>query len=216
MTLNLGMKTILKKMNKKEVDEYFVNMIPMLEKIVKGVSYKNNKKIDTHAAINEGYLHIIKNIEKINTTKELEKMAVNFVNMNIIWNNSQLCKQEIVNNTETFYNTDEEKDDQDINGKPITKTYSDSDLELELEQKIEIEKWYDEKKCILQLYRDQEINKQKQIIFDCYFKKNITKGTALAKHLRVNKDYGCLYIRELKKDINDYYQSWKKNNNIKK
>lgn len=201
-------------MDKKDIDNYFVKMIPMFEKIVKGVSYKNNRKIDVNAAINEGYLHIMKNIDSITTFKELEKMSVNFLNMNIKWTNSQLNKQEMVNNNEFFYSSEIDKEDVDYPGKPITKTYSDvSDLDLELEQKIEIEKWYNEKKCILTLYRNQEQDKVKQVIFDCYFKKNITKGTALAKHLGINKDYSCKYIRELKEDINNYYIDWKKNNN---
>lgn len=201
-------------MDKKDIDNYFVKMIPMFEKIVKGVSYKNNKKIDVYAAINEGYLHIIKNIDKISTPQQLERIAVNFLNMNIKWTNSQLNKQEMVNNNEFFYNDEIDKEEPEYPGKSITKTYNDtSDLDLELEQKIEIEKWYNEKKCILTLYRNQQQDKIKQVIFDCYFKKNITKGTALAKHLGINKDYGCLYIRELKKDINNYYIEWKKNNN---
>ena len=60
-------------MSKKEMDDYFVEILPMLEKIVKGVAYKNNKKIDTNAAINEAYLHMIR--YSISTKKELEKLV---------------------------------------------------------------------------------------------------------------------------------------------
>jgi len=86
------------------------------------------------------------------------------------------------------------------------------DFEENIDSKLEIEFWYNDKKCLLQMYREQEQDKIKQIIFDCYFNKNITKGKDLAKHLNVNKDYSCKYIRELKSDIREFTN---KNNNNK-
>jgi len=200
------------------MDEYFVEILPMLEKIVKGVAYKNNKKIDTYVAINEGYIHMIKNKSNIKTKKDLEKLVVNFLNMNIIWTNSQINKQERVGehndklNAKHFYGGYDESDEttQHTN---LNQEEQIDEIDIELEQKIEIEKWWDEKKSILHLYRNQEDNKIKQVIFDCYFSKGITKGTELAKHLNINKDYGCKYIREMKLDINTYYKKWLTDNN---
>jgi hypothetical protein len=184
-------------MNKKQMDDYFVKLLPILEPIVKGVAYKQNKKLDTYAVINEAYLHMVKYQETITTEKQLEKLVINFINQNIIWTQSKINKQEKVNDNIGEYFGNE----------------VDEDIEISLQQKIEIEKWYDTKQCILQMYRDTEQDKIKQIVFDCYFKKGITKGTALAKHIGINKDYACLYIRTMKKDINDYYQQWLKDNN---
>ena len=48
-------------MSDDRINAKFVSIIPMLEKIVKGTSYKCNKKIDPMAAINEAYLYIIEN-----------------------------------------------------------------------------------------------------------------------------------------------------------
>jgi hypothetical protein len=202
-------------MSKKEMDDYFVEILPMLEKIVKGVAYKNNKKIDTNAAINEAYLHMTR--YDISTKKDLEKLVVNFLNMNIQWTNSKLNKQERVGqhndklNTKSFYGGSDD-DTSTENFKP--KEEPTDEMDVELETKILIEKWWDEKQCILQMYRDQEKDKIKQIIYDCYFKKNITKGVDLAKHLGVNKDYSSKYIREMKNEIKDFYENYLQNNNI--
>ena len=63
--------------------------------------------------------------------------------------------------------------------------------------------------CCLEAYRSQEPARVKQVIYDVYFKKGITKGTELGKHLNVNKDYACKYIRTMKQDINEFYKNWK-------
>lgn len=199
-------------MSKKEMDDYFVEILPMLEKIVKGVSYKNNKKIDTYAAINEAYLHLSR--YQISTKKELEKLVVNFLNMNIQWTNSKLNKQEKCGehndklNARTYHGGEDETSTSNNYKEEPT-----DEMDVELETKILIEKWWDEKQCILQMYRDQEKDKIKQIIYDCYFIKNITKGVDLAKHLGINKDYSCKYIREMKSEIQDFYQNYIENNN---
>lgn len=204
-------------MSKQEIDDYFVEILPMLEKIVKGVAYKNNKKIDTYAAINEAYLHLSR--YQVSNKKELEKLVVNFLNMNIQWTNSKLNKQERVGqhndklNARTHYGgTGERNEDTSTeNFKP--KEEPTDEMDVELETKILIEKWWDEKQCILQMYRDQEKDKIKQIIYECYFVKGITKGVDLAKHLGINKDYGCKYIRILKQDIQEFHKNYLENNN---
>ena len=184
-------------MTKKEFDNYFVSQLPMLQIIVKGVAYKQNKKIDTDAAINEAYLHCHKNLDKLMTENQAQRMMVQFINMNIIWENSQLNKMERVNDIGEFYI----KDDID-------------DIDDSLEDKLKIEEWYNERKSYLEIYRQQENDAVKGIIFDCFFKKNITKGLDLAKHLGINKDKASKYIRELKSDVKEFYNRNNNNNKI--
>jgi DNA-binding transcriptional regulator LsrR (DeoR family) len=54
------------------------------------------------------------------------------------------------------------------------------------------------------MYKEQETDKVKLIIFDLYYNRGITKGIDLAKHLGINKDYACKYIREMKQTIRNY------------
>lgn len=177
-------------MTDEQINNFFVSIIPMLETIARGVCYKNNRNIDEHAAINETYLHIIKNKHKLNTTRDLQRMAVNHINLEIIRTQSSLNKKEgQTKNPKNVYGLDYDMEDH---------------IDMSLEYKIEIEKWYNEKQVILQMYRMQETDREKQIIFDVYFKKGITKGVDMAKHLKINKDSASKYIREMKKDIKQY------------
>ena len=66
-------------MTNQQINDYFVSIIPMLENIVKGIAYKANKRIDTHAAINESYIHLINNIGNFNNEDELQRIVIKFI-----------------------------------------------------------------------------------------------------------------------------------------
>lgn len=170
-----------------QINDKFVSIIPMLEKIVNGIAYKYHKKIDTHAAINEAYIYVIENKNIIKDEDFMQRVAIQFIKSSIVWSNSKLNNQESVND----YNID-------------LLVEEPEELDYALEYKKNVEEWYTEKKEILQEYRDQEPDRIKQIIFDVYFTQNITKGVDLAKHLRINKDYACKYLREMKADIRNF------------
>lgn len=182
-------------MTDKQINEFFVKNINMLEKIAKGIAYKQNKKyIHPTTAINEAYLYIFEKCRnKFENEDQLQRIVINYIKMMTIWNGSV-----------SFTHLE----------KTMTSDYIPDvidDFYENLDTKLEIEFWYNERKCLLQMYRSQEQDKVKQIIFDCYFTKGITKGTEMAKHLKINKDYACKYIRELKKDIREFKD---KNNNV--
>lgn len=182
-------------MTDQEVNNFFIENMTMLEKIAKGISFKQNKKyIHPTTAINEAYLYIFEKCrDKFSNEDELQRIVINYIKMMTIWNGSV-----------SFTHLE----------KTMTSDYIPDiidDFEDNLQSKLEIEFWYNDKKCLLQMYREQEQDRVKQIIFDCYFNKGITKGIDMAKHLKINKDYSCKYIREMKKDIREF--SNKNNNN---
>ena len=181
-------------MSDEDINKFFVKNIKMLETIAKGIAYKNKKQyIQPTTAVNEAYLYIFEKCRnKFEDEDQLQRIVINFITKNIIWDNSSINKKERVMTSD--YIPD------------VIDDFSES-----LDSKLEIEFWYNNKKCTLELYRNQEQDKVKQIIYDCYFKKGITKGVDLAKHLKINKDYACKYIREMKKDIREFQN---KNNNI--
>jgi hypothetical protein len=183
-------------MTDKEINDFFIKNMNMLEKIAKGIAFKQNKKYIHHStAVNEAYLYIFeKNRNNFNNEDELQRMVINYIKMMTIWNGSV-----------SFTHLE----------KTMTSDYipdTIDDFEDNLESKLEIEFWYNDKKCLLQMYRDQENDRVKQIIFDCYFNKNITKGIDMAKHLKINKDYSCKYIREMKRDIREFAKKINDNN----
>lgn len=172
-----------------DISDYFTTHIDMMRLVARGVAYKNGRSIHEDVVISECYIYCYNNIKKINTKLDLRKFSIQWINQNLIWTNSQLnikngCHS--LEHNDFFYQQEDE-------------------LDLALENKIEIEKWYNEKIYILNSYRIQEKDLIKQIIFDVYFKKKIIKGLDVAKHLNINKDLASRYIRELKADIYDYY-----------
>ena len=172
---------------KEDVDNFFKNNMALLEPIAKGLSYKNNRDIHEYITISYAYEYCLNNYYKLKSTKEIQKMAIGFIKDNLGWKRSQLNIKE---------------------GKCINREYLDiqqPDDDISLENKILIEKWYDEKKSILVMYRIQEKDRVKQNIFDVYFNKGITKGVDMAKHFNINKDAASKYIREMKKDIYQFY-----------
>lgn len=182
-------------MTNEQINNFFVKNIKMLETIAKGIAYKNKKQyIHPTTAVNEAYLYIFNKCrDKFTDEDQLQRIVINYIKMMTIWNGSV-----------SFTNLE----------KTMTSDYIPDvidDFNENLDSKLEIEFWYNDKKCTLELYRSQEQDKIKQIIYDCYFKKGITKGVDLAKHLNINKDYACKYIREMKKDIREFQN---KNNNI--
>lgn len=160
----------------------------MLQKIAKGIAYKQNKKyINPSTAVNEAYLYIYEKCrDKFSNEDQLQRIVINYIKMMTIWNGSvSFTHLEKVMTSDYIPDTIDDFDDN-------------------FDDKLEIELWYNDRKCLLSLYRDQEQDKVKQIIFDCYFKKGITKGIDMAKHLKINKDYACKYIREMKTTIRDF------------
>lgn len=173
-----------------QLKNFYTTNWAMLEKIAAGISYKKNKDINASATLSESYIYVY-NIRKKITMKQLQQVIINYIKQEVgNWSNSQLNLKEGKKRLDTYYIPDK-PDDTDDN----------------IESKIEIEIWFNDRKAILALYRQQEQDKIKQIIFDCYFNKGLTKGVDLARHLNINKDYSCKYIRELKNDLREFYKN---------
>ena len=178
-------------MSIEEINKKFTDIIPLLKPIIKGMSYKYRKKIETDVAISEAYLYIVEKQSLCHNEDIMQRIVINFIKQAIIWTTSELNKMESVNNNIENYITDQIDD-------------------TNIDNKIELELWYSDKLCILEMYKAQETNKAKLVIFDLYFNKGITKGIKLSKHLKINNDYACRYIRELKTDLREFEKKIKK------
>ncbi len=141
--------------------------------------------LDIDAVINETYLYILPYIDRFENDNQCERYIFNFINKNILWLNSKLNRQEGLNNITEGYDPPDIIDD----------------IEENIKSKVEIELWYNKRKALLIQYRNQLTNKEKIIIYDCFFIKELQTGKALAQHLQINTDYALAYIREMKQDI---------------
>ena len=195
-------------MNKQEIDQHFVNMLPQLRKTVSSTIYKKNKNITIDSAINECYLYVYDKHPK--SISELESIIINWLTQNIGWENSTLSKLELSikgnwdlkNKIYKKISSDTEHINLYVN--QTISNVTDDNNEDDLEHKIQLEKWYNEKKSILYTYRQQLQDKEQQIIFDLFFDKGIQNGIQLGKHLNINQYYAYKAIREMKENIKQY------------
>lgn len=200
---------------KDDVDNFFNFNMPLLEPIAKGISYKQGRDIHESITISYAYEHCIKFLDKLNTKMDIQKMAIKFIKSNLQWDNSQLNLKE---GKLKDYKTLDLYDNEEGVFHNLENMDKDSDDEYDLEYKIKQEMWYNEIKVILSLYREQEKERVKQIVFDVYFIKGITKGQAMADHFNDNKskyvnknwnkDSACEAIRILKKDVYNFYSQY--------
>lgn len=181
----------------KDINDFYTNNIKMLEKIAAGVSYKKNRNINPSATISESYLYIYKIKDKINSIDDLQRYIIHWIKQMVgTWgNNNKLINDEGNKKIDVSYIPE------------VVDDFSDN-----IDDKIETEMWYNNVRCIMDMYKEQETNKIKLIIFDCYFNKGIIKGADMAKHLNINKNYACSYIKQLRTDIKEFYIKKKSKN----
>lgn len=177
-------------MDKRSLDNTFTEILPLLENIASGIKYKNNKRcLELNTIINETYLYLVDNLDKISNVDELQRFAIKFIKSNIGWTNSRMNKLDSLKGFDDFYGSFDESDE-----------LSNEDIEF----KKDIERWYLDRLSILEEYRLQEVDKINQIVFDCYFHKGIRKGSDLSRHLGINKDYALRYIKVMINSIREY------------
>lgn len=181
-------------LSKKNIDDIFVSLIPNFERASSGLLAKLNKlHIDKYVVINECYIHLTKHMKEVHSQGDVEKICYNWIRSNTQWFNSQINKQERVNRIYEINNN-------------ISISDEDDD---EIEDKLEIEKWFTERQILLDLYRQQETDLLKQIVFDKFFIEGFRTSRALGNHLGINKDYANLYIKQMKADIREFVANYK-------
>lgn len=195
-----------------QIDNYFTKNIHILQNIAKGINFKYNRGIEPDSIVTESYLHCLKNKHKVNNEQDLQRMSIKFIRDNLIWVQSSINKKEGKTTTVTKVDVDE-----------FHYLLSDDEIDHDFEHKLEIERWYNERKSILFLWRTFGITffykekpedlKRREIIFDVFFNKNKQTGKDIAEHLGIKPYYGRMYKKELELDIKLFNDILKKNNN---
>lgn len=191
-------------MNKNKIDEFFLKEEKWLREIIKAQIFLKKSKIEVGDLLSGLYMHIYKCKNEIKDEKTLKKYCSRFIMMECEWYNSKHNKQARC--------ISDVHEDYIINGI--------EDIEDDLDDKIENERWYNECKWYLESYRQTITEKYKKIFFDVYFdfanqgkKSSVRK---IAAHFNISNTSAHNMICDMKNDIKMYHSKNKQeiqNNN---
>lgn len=138
--------------------------------------------IDADAVINNAYIHCTKvNIPDM-TTDKAKSYLLNTIKYELIWTQGSRSKRDDV------YRSQEYEGDM-------------MDDTTDLDHKVTVEEQYNFKKAIIEIYRSQQHDRIKRIIFEAYYDKGHSTQTALAKYFDINSTSAYFLIKEIKENI---------------
>lgn len=138
--------------------------------------------IDADAVINNSYLHCIKVHIPDMTQDKAKSYLLNTIKYELIWTQGSRTKKDDI------YKSQEHQGD-------------DMDDTTDLEHKLMIEERHNFKKAIIEIYRSQQHDRIKRIIFEAYYDQGHSTQTALAKYFNINITSAYFLIREIKQNI---------------
>lgn len=182
---------------KQQLDDYFTLNYKQINNLIINIINQHKRKYDSSSLLSNGYEYLIQKLNEIPNKEDIQRWLITYAKNNIIWENSQIRKEEkIKNNIE------------------INEYYDQIDDTDDLDYKIELEQRYTKQKDILNSYRHEYLtDKQKMIVFDVYFTKGQSSSRKMARHFN-HRSHKAAWelIKQMKEDINYYIQNIYNNN----
>jgi hypothetical protein len=184
---------------KKQLDTYFNENYEAISRLTQNIINQHNRKYEPSTLLANGYEYLLNKKNEI-PDNEIQQWLITYIRNNIKWENSQIRKEERI------------QDNVEIND-----YYDQIDDEDDINDKIESEIRYTKQKDILNQYRNHYLkDKQKQIIFDVYFVKLQSSCRKMGKHFDIHYVSAHKLIKEMKEDLNYFINNvYNNNNNIK-
>jgi hypothetical protein len=196
----------MKEMNKEQIDNYFTKNTKQIKSYIENRFFSRNifnEQVDYF--FTELYLFILERKDLIDNEKTLQNFISNFIYMNTQWKNSQYRelgsiqktskKQEFVNELHDFL-------------------FDESDVEEKIFDEINLYEY----NAINELYYQSLTSLEKKVIWEIYFIEKQNSIRKFAKYIGRSRSVADRYIKELKSDLNKFYNDLKtkeeKNNNI--
>lgn len=179
---------------KREIDNYFnTNYDSILLYIDKTFSkYKHNMyNENTEFFLSELYLYVEKRKEDIQDESMLKKYISTFINNNCYWTNSnvreslQLQKQNKTIEFDVGFHDEEE---------------------WEVEEELDI---INEYKAVVEMYYKELRSVDKKVVWEIYFIEGKQTIKSFAEYINMSRTVANKLIKELKKDILNYYEEYK-------
>ena len=162
----------------------------MIETIAKTKNkYRPNGDFETTEVLTDIYEHLINNIDKMSSDKDIQAFTMRYMTNQIVWQNSKLNR---------------------VNQKLIyTDIYPSQDLgddNSDLVDKIQMEIKYTRQKLVLFDFHNQLPTKEEKILFDVIFNKGKKTIRELQEHFKVNKRYLGTKRAKLFADLKNYIE----------
>ena len=139
--------------------------------------------IDADAVINNAYLHCAElNVQDM-TEDKAKSYLLNTIKCDLIWTQGSKSKKQDLYRSQEY-------------------TLDIIDDQTDIEHKISIEDRYNFKKAIIEIYRREQKDRIKKIVFEAYYDKGHSTQTALAKYFNINSTSAYFLIKEIKENIN--------------
>lgn len=173
-------------MTKQDIDVYFTTNYNSIKKTTQSRLWCNKKGyIEPDVVINNCYIHIYENIDKIINTNTLESFIYKYITNESYWTNGKANKQEQLSHFELFDNYDTEDDQSDLN------------------EKIEYEIKLQNQKYLLEAFY-QSLNRQDKNVYEMYFWKGKNTNRSLAAYLGISKGSAQKVLFEFRKQMQEF------------
>lgn len=191
---------------KKKIDKYFADNYSELLELASVAISTNNRNYDPVDLISHAYEYCIKKKSELECEKDIHRFTYRVILMHCKWRTSPINREILLKQT-PFEGTDD---------------YQCTPSELEscdTLDKIQLEKWFNDKKSILALYRERiKVEKPKQIVLDKMIEWRTTNSRRLAEHFGLPHHTTIwAYIKEIQEEIRDFedeLNTYDKQNNI--
>lgn len=178
-------------MTKKQIDKWVTDNYERMRLLAtaRTVTYKRN--VEPVGIVSNCYEYLIKN-KDILTAKNIESVAFQYINMQVIWTNSDTNKEEL-QTASPFYKS--------LQYDPrMIKAEADV-----ISEKVKEEYIYQERKAILALYLEKvKHDKVKRRLLEVMLQHNIYQSRKVAAHFNISHTGAWILIKQLKGEIEKF------------
>lgn len=189
---------------KHKIDRYFIKEYDNLLKLATARVLQYQRGYDPAVLVSNCYLYLIKKQNQIPTVEDIEIWARKFISSQVYWSQSETNKEEL-----------------EIHRNKVSLTYQDEEEDDDIDYKILLEEWYNNRKAVLELYR-KKLRKEdriKLILLDKILIEETTSSRKIAGHYNIPHHTVWIWFREIKRDLKKFEKElnrYDKTNNIRK
>jgi len=179
---------------KQQLDKYFIdNRTQIKEHIVKSFYKFGVKGEEPDFFFSETYLYLLSKIGELKTEKDIKNYTSTFIHNNTYWNNSSVREDYVASKRETI-----------VSFEPNTHDATIYEMDDESEEDL-----VNEYRAVVEMYYQSLKSVEKKAVWEIYFIEGKKTITSFSQHIKMSRTVADKFIKEMKKDINEYYKQYK-------